>query len=61
MTRPKLEPDSAFGYIVRLDGREIGHVGGSGRKWHARTVDFDLGEHGPRREAVEALVEIDRT
>lgn len=55
------ERDSAFGYTVSLGGHQIGYVGGSGRSWWAKTVDFGLGEHKTRREAVEALIDIDQT
>lgn len=61
MPAPTFESTSAGAYIVRLEGREIGAVGKVGRKWMARSSDFDLGEHPTRAAAVEALLDLDRT
>lgn len=56
--KPKLIPDSAFGYAVELFGTTIGHVGKSGNDWHATLGEFDLGQHRTRREAVEAMMDV---
>lgn len=52
---------SAGGYEVHVDGHLAGHVGKVGRAWHARLSDFDLGEHRTRKEAAEAIADVDRT
>lgn len=52
------ERTSSGDYIVHYGGYPIGHVGKVDNIWHAKTSDFDLGEHKTRREAVEALIDI---
>jgi hypothetical protein len=52
---------SAGGYEVHVDGHIAGHVGKAGRIWTARAGGFDLGEFPTRREAAEAVADIDRT
>lgn len=54
-------PTSAGGYEVRIGNRIAGHVGKVGRRWHARMLDFDLGEHPTRHAAAEAIADVDRT
>lgn len=54
-------PTSAFGYEVHVDGHYAGSVAKAGRRWVAKTDSFELGEHPTRKEAAEAIADIDRT
>ena len=56
--KPKLIPDSAFGYAVEMFGTAIGHVGKGDKGWTATLGEFDLGQHRTRREAVEAMMDV---
>lgn len=55
------EPTSTGGYEVWVDGHKAGHVGKVGRKWTGRVGEFEIGEHPTRREAAEAIADVDRT
>lgn len=51
---------SAGGYEVRLGERILGHVGKTGDRWSGRmTGGMEIGDHATRREAAEAMVDVD--